>query len=70
MKHTIELDGCVLDNITLSQLKSIRASLKVDLKRVNKSKRGFVFDAEYKVDVIEIKKHIDALDLLVKYYGG
>lgn len=51
------------DGITLEVLKDARRTLKADLKRQAK-----VFKEDEIEDQIEIKKHIQALNIIIKYF--
>ena len=69
-KVTVELDWETIDNIVLQELKDSIDCLKTQLDKVHASGKGDVFDMVYEVDVAMITKHIDACELLYKYYGG
>jgi hypothetical protein len=69
-KVTVELDWEAVDNIVLQELKGSIDCLKDQLARVQSSGKGNVFDMVYEVDVAMITKHIEACELIYKYYGG
>jgi hypothetical protein len=69
-KVTVELDWETIDNIVLQELKNTRDGLVRDLERVKEKGKGDVFDLDLAVDIPLIEKHIEACDLIYKYYGG
>jgi len=64
-KFTVELDWETVDNIVVGQLRSTWESLKSDL---GANKHVFVWDNQ-EADDAEIQKHIDALEILLKWYS-
>ena len=82
MSYSITLEPEQIDAIVIGELKQNIDSLEHDLKFAKKAKKAidanhtndddylgvFVHDP-YK-DVEEIQKHIDALKLIVDFYGG
>jgi hypothetical protein len=54
----------------LQELKNTRDGLIRDLERVKEKGKGDVFDMDLEVDIPLIEKHIEACDLIYKYYGG
>ena len=70
-KVNIELDWETVDDIVLSQLQDAYSGLITDLEeRQNESRRGGIFDNNKKKDIILIKAHIDAFEMVIKYFGG
>lgn len=69
-KVTVELDWDTVDNIVKQELVSCLENLKTDLKN-RKSKNGglAVFSTDKKVDVALLKDHIDAVNMVLSYYG-
>jgi len=66
---TIELDWDTIDKITTSSMKSILENLEIDLEK-RKSDTGIaIFETDKEFDIILIEKHIEALKLVLKYYG-
>ena len=65
MKMQIELNWEMIDEIIVSQLQETRESLKDDL---GKSANVFVW-GDPEADDAEIQKHIDATELLLKWYA-
>lgn len=64
-KYTVELDWETVDNIVVDQLRNTWETLQHDKGRgVN----VFVW-GDQEADDAEIQKHIDALDLLLKWYS-
>lgn len=65
MKMQIELNWEMIDEIIVSQLRETRESLKNDF---GKSANVFVW-GDPEADDAEIQKHIDATELLLKWYA-
>lgn len=63
-KHSLELDFETADRITLLSLKDQRQYLQKELKDF---KKGEYLHPE---DVVNNTRLIQALDLIIKYYGG
>lgn len=64
-KFSVDLDWETVDNIVVSQLRDTRESLKADLGRGT-----WVFAwGDQEQDDAEIQKHIDAIELLLKWYS-
>jgi len=68
-KVTVELDWDTVDNIVKQELASLKNNLKQDLKKRKAGKGIAVFDTNKTLDVARIKEHIEAFDLILKYYG-
>ena len=64
-KFTVELDWETVDNIVVGQLQYTWESLKQDL---GAGKNVFVWGVQEEDDA-EIQKHIDAVELLLKWYA-
>lgn len=64
-KLTVELDWETVDNIVVAQLRDTWESLKADL---GAGKWVFVW-GDQEADDAEIQRHIDALELLLKWYS-
>ena len=70
-KVTVELDWDTVDNIVVQQVTDAREGLIEQLEeRKGKGNKGGVFDTDKKKDIILIKAHIDAFELVIKYFGG
>jgi hypothetical protein len=69
MKMTIDLEYEQADKITVASLKNILDCLKADLQKAKASDRGWIFHTDKEEDIKEIKKHIKAFKLVLKYYG-
>ena len=64
-KITVELDWETVDSIVVEQLRSTRESLKND-----QGNKAWVFVwGDQEADDAEIQKHIDALELILKWYS-
>jgi hypothetical protein len=66
----IEIDNGLLEEITAAELKRVVASLKEDHKKRKAGKNIAIFDMDKAKDVAELKRHIDAFELVLKYYTG
>jgi len=64
-KISVELDWETIDNIVVGQLRNTWETLKQDL---GAGKWVFVW-GDQEADDAEIQKHIDALELLLKWYA-
>lgn len=64
-KFTIELNSEMIDEIVVGQLRDTWETLKSDLGAANDI---FVWD-DGEADDIEIQKHIDALELVLKWFS-
>lgn len=64
-KFTVELDWETVDNIVVGQLRDTWENLKQDL---GAGKWVFVW-GDQEADDAEIQRHIDALELLLKWYS-
>ena len=63
--YKIELDWDMVDSIVIGQLRSTWENLKDDL---GKNHNVFVY-GDQEADDVEIQKHIDALELILKWYA-
>lgn len=73
MAKKIELDGEAADRITVLNLKDYRAYLKKELREWKKNPRSDTNPQGYWLhpeDVSNNIRVIDALDLIIKQYGG
>ena len=66
---TIEVNADMADEIVKENLKFLLSCLKKDLKNVKDQNRGFIFSLDSKEDSKEIKRHIDAFETVLRYYG-
>ena len=64
-KFTVELDYEAVDKIIVDQLRDTWESLKADL---GAGANVFAW-GDQEADDIEIQKHVDALELLLKWYA-
>lgn len=64
-KHTFEIDDDTMDRIIVSELKRFVKYFKNDLKSENPR----VFFSDPVKDKEEIKRHIDAFNTVLKYFG-
>jgi hypothetical protein len=69
-KITVELDWETVDRIVAEQVIDARNGLVEDLEeREGEGRRGGIFDNDKDKDIILIKAHIDAFDMVIKYFG-
>jgi hypothetical protein len=68
-KVSVELDWDAVDSITVFSMKSTLENLEIRLQERNDDSGMAVFVAEKEFDVLLLEKHIEALNLLLKYYG-
>jgi hypothetical protein len=66
----IEIGTDLLEEITAAELKRTVASLKEDYKNRKAGVKIAIFDMDKAKDVAELKRHIDAFELVLKYYRG
>lgn len=66
----IEIDNRLLEEIAAAELNRMVASLKEDHKKRKAGKNIAIFDMDKAKDVAELKRHIDAFELVLKYYTG
>lgn len=68
-KVTVELDWDTVDNIVKQELASLKSNLVEDLKKRKAGKGMAIFDTDKTTDIALIKEHIEAFDMVLKYYG-
>ena len=66
----IEIDNRLLEEIAAAELKRTVASLKEDHKKRKAGVKIAIFDIDKAKDVAELKRHIEAFELVLKYYAG
>jgi ribosomal protein S8 len=68
-KVTVELDYDAVDNIVKQELRSLRETLKEDLKKRKNGTGIAIFEVDKTTDVALIKEHVEAFNLILRYYG-
>jgi hypothetical protein len=68
MKVEICVEG--VNDIIRSELKETVKLLKLDLKNVKNRSGIAIFHVDRNKDIAEIKRHIEAFNIVLKYYGG
>ncbi len=68
-KVMVELDWDAVDDIVKQQLRSLRDNLKDDLERRKEDKGIAVFEIDKTTDIALIKEHVEAFNLILRYYG-
>ena len=58
------------DNAFVRRMKEVRFWLYRDLERVKTIEKGLIFTSDYETDLKEIRKTLDAMDVVIKYFGG
>lgn len=66
----ISVDETDFDNAMTRRLKEVRFWLYRDLERVRTNEKGLIFTSDYETDLKEICKTMDAMDVVIKYFGG
>ncbi len=65
----VELDYDAVDGIVTQELRSARENMKEDLKKRKNDTGMAIFDTDKKTDVALIKEHIEAFNIILRYYG-
>lgn len=68
-KITVELDWDTIDKVTTCSMKGLVESLEEDLEKRKNGTGMAIFHENKKKDIAEIKRHIDAFQTVLKYYG-
>jgi len=68
-KVMVELDWDAVDDIVKQQLRSLRDNLKDDLERRKEDKGIAIFEVDKTTDIALIKEHVEAFNLILRYYG-
>ncbi len=68
-KVMVELDYDAVDGIVTQELRSLRNNLKDDLKKRKKGTGMAIFETDKEADIILLKEHIEAFNLILCYYG-
>ena len=58
------------DKITVSNLQGILENLQQDLSRRKNNKGYAIFELDKEKDIVEINKRINAINLIIDYFGG
>ena len=58
------------DKAMVLRLKEKRFWLYRDLEQVKTIEKGLIFTSDYETDLKEIRKTLDAMDVVIKYFGG
>lgn len=70
MEHKITVVWEQIEDIIVQEMKSDVENLKVDLENRKAGYGLACWEHDLEADVAMIEKHIEALELIVKYYGG
>lgn len=68
MKIEVCIEG--VNDIIRSDLSEVLKNLQDDLNRRKKGQQMAIFHVDKKKDIAQLKKHIDALKLVLRYYGA
>ena len=68
MKVEIYVEGVA--DIVRSDLSEVLENLQDDLERRKEGHGLFIFHLNAKKDIAELKRHIEAFKLVLKYYGA
>jgi hypothetical protein len=66
----VKIDNDQVINVLVTELRSARNFLIDDWVKVRDKNEGFVFDKDPQKDLAEISKHIEAMRVVIQYYGG
>ncbi len=66
----VELQSECITAIVRADLMSVRKYLRSDLKRRKAGHKLGIFSNDKDKDVAEMQRHIDALNIILKYYGA
>ena len=58
------------DKITVSNLQETLANLQHNLSRRKQNEGCAVFELDKKKDIVEINKRINAISIIIDYFGG
>lgn len=58
------------DKAMVRRLTERRFWLYRDLEQVKTIEKGMIFSSDYDTDVKEIRKTLDSMDVVIKYFGG
>ena len=67
-KMQIELNDEMVSKLVANDLSDYRDSFLSDLEIIKLTKKGFVYDLDWKIDAREIKKRIDAIEFILEGY--
>jgi hypothetical protein len=66
----LKIDSDCMDEIVKADLAGVRDSLSLDLERRKQGKySNGIFHHDKKKDIAEVRKHINAFNLILKYYN-
>jgi hypothetical protein len=66
----LKIDSDCMDEIVKADLAGVRDSLRLDLERRKQGKySNGIFHHDKKKDIAEVRKHINAFNLILKYYN-
>lgn len=68
MKVEVCIDG--VNEIIRSDMKAVLKTLQEDLKRRKAGGNLAIFHTEARQDIDELKRHVDAFKLVLRYYGA
>ncbi len=69
MNLSVELDWDTVDGIARASMHSVLENLQKDLTERKNGDGMAIFVTEQEFDVMLIEKHIEAFELVLKYYG-
>ena len=67
--YTIEMTYDQVDAIIIKELQTILQGLKDDREKRKNDEGMAIFDTDKKIDLYKLKEHINAVELILKYYG-
>jgi transcription initiation factor IIE alpha subunit len=69
MDYTIQMTYDQVDAITTTELTTILQGLKNDREQRKNDEGMAIFDTDKKADLKKLKEHINAIELILEYYG-
>ena len=69
MEYTIQMTYDQLDAIIIKEMQTMLEGLKNDRKNRKNDEGMAIFDTDKKTDLKRMKEHINALELILAYYG-
>jgi hypothetical protein len=66
----VKIDYDQVVNVITEELRQSRNTLINDWVKVRDKNEGFIFDKDPQKDLAELSKHIEAMRVVIQYYGG
>ena len=69
MEYTIQMTYDQVDAIIIKELTTTLQGLKDDREQRKNDEGMAIFDTDKKIDLYKLKEHINAVELILEYYG-